>query len=863
MDQVALDICTRDPQEDFEILLRVGGGTYGEVYKARNKQTGDLAAIKVIKMEPDDDFSVIQQEIIMVRSCTHHNIVAYFGSYIRLNKLWICMEFCGGGSLQDIYHATGPLSEQQIAYVSREMLQGLEYLHSQGKIHRDIKGANILINDAGQVKLADFGISAQITATLARRMSFIGTPYWMAPEVAAVEIKGGYNELCDIWSVGITAIELAELQPPMFDIHPLRVLFLMSKSGYQPPKLKDKSKWSSTFHNFIKMLLIRNPKKRPSAAKMLTHQFVNQANLSELLTLELLDKLRNPDKMPRYPEGEEEDMELPPGIFRRIHSTNRHNKAERTNSGMILKQLQVKQTHKIQPGLPLQQHLCEDFRRSTPKSSSESVSSRSTITDSDEDDDGDYDDVDISTLQAGDIPPPLPPKPKFRSSSEESVIVDDDRVSSQGSIYSPSPLTRCSSGPRARPVPRPRAVRNVSSDPTHRPVRSSDCSTSSPPPQLPPKKDRKLRQSHKLQPQKAAESENAILSRPKIFFKKVFNGCPLKIHCSTTWTHLVTKDLHLIFGTEEGIFTLNLSDQEATLELLYAGRCTWVYTISNVLMSISGKASQLHSHSLKELYDQAKKEHRMVVLPTHRLLPRKFSVTNKIPDTKGCRACTVAQNEQRRCSFLCGALESSVVLLQWYEPMQKFMLIKHFDFPLPNPLRVFEMLIDPEQEYPVVCIGVTKECGPQHAVRFETINLNSSSSWFTELTPGFRSPDSVQVSQLDSSTLLVLIQKSVKVVDLHGTLKSQMIPTPEIFYPFAVESVVYFDDTILAFWKHGWQRRDLQFQVMLEECTDTSKTFRLVGTDRMVVMEIRSSDDQTATSNLYILEVAEKVIPLV
>ncbi|KAK1900430.1 Mitogen-activated protein kinase kinase kinase kinase 1 [Dissostichus eleginoides] len=132
------------------------------------------------------------------------------------------MEFCGGGSLQDIYHVTGPLSEPQIAYICREMLQGLNYLHAQKKIHRDIKGANILLNDHGEVKLADFGISAQITATLARRMSFIGTPYWMAPEVAAVEIKGGYNELCDIWSVGITAIELAELQPPMFDVHPLR-----------------------------------------------------------------------------------------------------------------------------------------------------------------------------------------------------------------------------------------------------------------------------------------------------------------------------------------------------------------------------------------------------------------------------------------------------------------------------------------------------------------------------------------------------------------------------------------------------------------------------------------------------------------
>ncbi|KAF1393547.1 hypothetical protein PFLUV_G00017160 [Perca fluviatilis] len=175
--RAALDISTRNPQDDFELLLRVGGGTYGEVFKARNKQNGELAAIKVIKMEPEDDFSIIQQEIVIVRSCKHPNIVAYYGSYIRANKLWICMEFCGGGSLQDIYHVTGPLSEPQIAYICREMLQGLDYLHAQKKIHRDIKGANILLNDQGEVRLADFGISAQITATLARRMSFIGTPY--------------------------------------------------------------------------------------------------------------------------------------------------------------------------------------------------------------------------------------------------------------------------------------------------------------------------------------------------------------------------------------------------------------------------------------------------------------------------------------------------------------------------------------------------------------------------------------------------------------------------------------------------------------------------------------------------------------
>ena len=195
--------------------------------------------------------------------------------------------------MQDIYHITGPLTEPQIAFVCRETLKGLFYLHSMGKMHRDIKGANILLTEDGEVKLADFGVSAQITATINKRRSFIGTPYWMAPEVAAVERKGGYNQQCDIWAVGITAIELAELQPPMFDLHPMRALFLMSKSGFKPPTLKEKTKWSPQFHHFIKTALTKNPKKRPTADRLMMHSFL-VGNLNKKLMRELLEKARNP-----------------------------------------------------------------------------------------------------------------------------------------------------------------------------------------------------------------------------------------------------------------------------------------------------------------------------------------------------------------------------------------------------------------------------------------------------------------------------------------------------------------------------------------------------------------------------------------
>uniref|UniRef100_A0A674ART3 non-specific serine/threonine protein kinase n=1 Tax=Salmo trutta TaxID=8032 RepID=A0A674ART3_SALTR len=664
------EIQRKNPQQDFELIQRVGSGTYGDVYKARNIQTGELAAVKIIKLEPGDDFSIIQQEIFMVKECMHHNIVAYFGSYLCRDKLWICMEYCGGGSLQDIYH--GVLLSfchfNQISNIALSLRsQGLGYLHSKGKMHRDIKILSFVIP-------ADFGVAAKITATIAKRKSFIGTPYWMAPEVAAVEKNGGYNQLCDIWAVGITSIELAELQPPMFDLHPMRALFLMSKSSFQPPKLKHKTKWTTAFHNFVKVALTKNPKKRPTAEKLLTHLFVGQTGLTRRVAVELLDKMNNPDHHQHFSEVDDDDLEPLSAVRHIIRSTNKH-------------------------------------------------------------------------------------------------------------------------------------------------------------------------------------------SRMGACFSKVFDGCPLKINCATSWIHPDTKDQYLIFGTEDGIYTLNLNElHEATMEQVGGIGCNTSLFSFNVIMFdcvITGKTFQLYSHNLIGLFEQLKKPGLASQFHTHRfpdkMLPRRFALTTKIPDTKGCHKCCIVRNPYTGHKYLCGALQSGIILLQWYEPMQRFMLIKHFDFPLPSPLKVFEMLVVPEQEYPMVCIAVSQATEPGQVVRFETINLNSCSSWFTEMGSTGQAVDAIHVTQLERDTVLVCLDKNLKIVNLQGRLKSNKKLASELSFDFTIGSVVCLQDSVLAFWKHGMQGKSFKSNEVTQEISDPSRVFRLLGSDRVVVLESRPTDNPTALSNLYIL----------
>ncbi|GLU09587.1 hypothetical protein SLE2022_264390 [Rubroshorea leprosula] len=282
-------VIREDPSTKYELLHELGKGSYGAVYKARDVKTSELVAIKVISLcEGEEGYEEIHGEIEMLQQCSHPNVVRYLGSYQGEEYLWIVMEYCGGGSVADLMNVTEePLEEYQIAYICREALKGLDYLHSIFKVHRDIKGGNILLTEQGEVKLGDFGVAAQLTRTMSKRNTFIGTPHWMAPEVIQ---ESRYDGKVDVWALGVSAIEMAEGLPPRSAVHPMRVLFMIS---IEPaPMLEDKEKWSLVFHDFVAKCLTKDPRLRPTASDMLKHKFIEKCKYGASTMLPKIEKAK-------------------------------------------------------------------------------------------------------------------------------------------------------------------------------------------------------------------------------------------------------------------------------------------------------------------------------------------------------------------------------------------------------------------------------------------------------------------------------------------------------------------------------------------------------------------------------------------
>ncbi|XP_043085593.1 myosin-IIIb-like isoform X1 [Puntigrus tetrazona] len=276
-----------DPSSDWDIVETIGKGTYGKVYKVINKKDGSQAAVKVLDPINDVD-EEIEAEYNILRSLSNHpNVVKFFGMFYQADELsggqlWLVLELCNGGSVTDLIKGLlmrgKRLEEPVISYILYGALLGLQHLHNNRIIHRDVKGNNILLTTDGGVKLVDFGVSAQLTSARLRRNTSVGTPFWMAPEVIACEQQYdySYDARCDVWSLGITAIELADGDPPLAEMHPVKALFKIPRNP--SPTLRQPEHWCRSFCHFIAQCLIKDFETRPSVTHLLEHPFIKQAH---------------------------------------------------------------------------------------------------------------------------------------------------------------------------------------------------------------------------------------------------------------------------------------------------------------------------------------------------------------------------------------------------------------------------------------------------------------------------------------------------------------------------------------------------------------------------------------------------------
>ena len=297
-----------DPETEFDLIELVGQGNYGRVYKAMHKKTGKIYSAKIAYIEKTNEVESFKKEINILSQCNNQYIVHYFGSYIKGHQIWIILEFCDGGSLYELIRILPRnLNEEEIASLVCMILKGLIFLHENKKIHRDVKSENILLTHDGIAKLGDFGVSTQLMHSFSKKITKIGTPFYMSPEVI---MQNKYDYKCDIWSLGITTIEMAEGEPPFAKV---KGYWVLKKIITHPPKgLKNKEKWSSEFNDFVEKCLIYEPEKRPSAKELLQHPFIMKYNRGSKLIAELVNNSMDDlefyrKKILESDESEEED----------------------------------------------------------------------------------------------------------------------------------------------------------------------------------------------------------------------------------------------------------------------------------------------------------------------------------------------------------------------------------------------------------------------------------------------------------------------------------------------------------------------------------------------------------------------------
>ncbi|CAH8463645.1 unnamed protein product [Schistosoma curassoni] len=902
-----------DPKEEYKILAPIGSGTYGDVFKAVHRERRTLVAVKVMKIDLKDDIRSICQEIHTLRECRHPNIVQFYGSYLRNNKLWICMEYCGGQSMQDIYlYTRRPLEEDCIAFVSRETLQGLNFMHNRGRIHRDIKGANILLTDDGHVKVADFGVAAQLNTSIAKRTTLIGTPYWMAPEVASIESRGsGYDGKCDIWGVGITAIEYAELQPPMFDLDPRKALQILGSRNYKPPSLQDRHKWSPLFHSFIKCCLIKAERRRPDAATMLTHNFVTNPHLSTLLTQRLLCYRRQLESSVKntYSHGDtgisSSNKKDPPSGGNFIPPDNHEPPVSFPGMPISVRQeeyfksLRVNDlpvSHGIDASVPVhfvpsQQLIIEREPERFPSVQIQSSLSCSDLADLSYNSDllsevmdafekrrsgvdfrasQSIDGFDVSRIDnkiklnnesqndTSIIQPNIPLAPRSRSkrrappppplqpsSTALNVITTNNTTSTTNNNNN-----MCSSLDQIINLSTLDIGSNISktdklyingiSAPSHEnhveetsnditlnynikiiredsmsnnendnddngnetgkynssvsinhngqlssSINDNDKTLTPAPPRPPPPK---LNNNHTgvtslptpLRNSKQNDDSSKHISRqhqlemgiglpptPKVHmgacFMQIFEGCPLKVNSTATWVNPETLSQIILFGTNDGIYYLDLVNlADGTLELLVPRRCLWLFVFKDTMMSISGQHPQLFSHNLISLMKSRTSQ--------TRFLHKRFQPTVKVPDTRGCYIATVVRNQFKGMKYLCGAIDKSILVMEWYNPRNTFIEVKRVEVPcMPNPLLNFDLIINPNQTLPTVCLGVSSTPDPLvYKLHLVNLNENSNSSWYTNPCRFEDQLQVIKVVQLDTRSLLICFPTHATMVNMNG-----------------------------------------------------------------------------------------------